>query len=427
MLNKKTSHNNLLLEVSAWGVVLLLAIMPFHAAIVTIVGNYVGYKLFLQSWKEIAILSIAVLTIYAYVKDRTIFKLDNINKLALIIIAFSLLLTILIHTDLAGTLAGIKTNIAVLTLFLSAQTLSKYIDKPKLTKLVIYPAFVVAAIAVLQPWILSPALLSRLGYGENSIVIGQYIESSKSVIRVFSTLGGPNQLGTYLIVPFSFCLALGLKKETRLWLVAAVLFCLPIYMTYSRSAWLGVLVATVLIVTLRLNKKAQVVIGSILGLAAIGGVIMFFSINPCGQLKTIQAQFLHGSCVAGTIEGPDAERIKAIQTGLSTVSANPLGYGLGSSGPASFYSSAPRIVENWFLQITIEVGIVGLLMYLVLFGLIFVELYRGSQNNDIISLALFGCLMGVLVTGMFLHSLGDSTLSIILFALLGINRGYVRS
>lgn len=427
MLNKKTSHNNLLLEVSAVGVGLLLVVMPFHAAIVTIIGNYAGYKLLFQSWKEIVILSIAALTLLAYSKDRSILKLDNINKLVLVIIGFSLLLTTLIHTDLAGTLAGIKTNVAVLVLFISSQALSKYLDSSKLTKLVIYPAFAVAIIAILQPWLFSPALLSRLGYGENSIVIGQYIESSKSIIRVFSTLGGPNQLGTYLIIPFSFCLAMGLRKEARLWLAAAALFCLPIYMTYSRSAWIGLLVAAVLIFTLKLNKKAQIIIGSILGLAAIGGVIMFVSINPCGQFKNIQAQFLHGSCVAGNIEGPDAERIKAIQTGISTISANPLGYGLGSSGPASFYSSTPRIVENWFLQITIEVGIVGLIMYLTLFGLIFVELYIGSQNNGVVSTALFGSLMGVLVTAMFLHSLGDSTLSIILFALLGINRGSLRS
>ncbi len=429
MKHKNTSHN-ILLEISAFGVLLLLVVMPFHAALVTIIGNFIPYKLILQSWKEIIILSIATLTLLVYLKDRSILKLDTINKLALITICFSLLITLLVHTNLAGTLAGIKTNISILVLFLAVQTLSSYIDKQRLTQLVLYPAFFVAAIAIVQPWLFSPGLLSNIGYNTTSILGGQYIEASKSAVRVFSTLGGPNQLGAYLIIPFSLCLALGLNKKTRIWLITALGLCIPVYMTYSRSAWLGLIFASILIITLRLKKNFQIVIATILGFVVLLGVILFFNINPCGHFKTIQAQFLHGSCIAGSIEGPDAERIQAIQTGLATISTNPLGHGLGSAGPASFYSNSPRIVENWFLQITIEIGIVGLVLYILMFTLLLKELYLDSQNKNgdhTMSLALFGALMGILVTGMFLHSLGDSTLAIILFTLLGLNRGYIRS
>ncbi len=429
MKHKSTSHN-ILLEISTFGILLLLVIMPFHAALVTIIGSIMPDKLILQSWKEIVILSVATLVFLAYIKDRSILKLDTINKIVLIIIGFSSLITLVVHTNLAGTLAGIKTNISVLVLFLAVQTFSNYIDKQRLTKLVLYPAFFVAVIAIIQPWLFSPDLLSKIGYNTTSILGGQYIEASKSAVRVFSTLGGPNQLGAYLIIPFSLCLALGLNKKTRLWLIAALGLCIPIYMTYSRSAWLGLIFASILIITLRLKKDVQIVIATIIGLVALLGIILFFNINPCGHFKTIQAQFLHGSCIQGSIEGPDAERIQAIQTGLATISTNPMGYGLGSAGPASFYSNSPRIVENWFLQITIEIGFIGLVLYILMFILLLKELYFDSQNKNrdhTLSSALFGALVGILITGMFLHSLGDSTLAIILFILLGLNRGYIRS
>jgi O-antigen ligase len=118
-------------------------------------------------------------------------------------------------------------------------------------------------------------------------------------------------------------------------------------------------------------------------------------------------------------------RVNSIQQGIDTVVNNPFGKGIGSAGPASFYTQKPLIVENWYLQIAIEIGIIGLLIYAVFIVLNLKKLYITSKqkDNSVLSTTLFAAICGILVTSLFLHTLADSTLSILLFGLLGITIG----
>jgi hypothetical protein len=400
----------------------LLVIMPFHAAIVTILGNYLPYKLVIQGWKEALILVLAIICICAIYKDRKLLSLDLTNRLALAIILFSLAISILNFSELNAFLAGIKTNLVVFVLFLEAQVLASKYSFEKIFKIIMIPATIVAVLGILQPVIFKPDLLQIIGYNSSSIIGGQYIEASKESVRVFSTLGGPNQLGAYLIIPFTLGLVFAFKAKKISWYLLPIFFLVPIYMTYSRSAWIGTIVAALSVLILQLKLKTQLLVATSLVLLLVIFGYSFYSGGVCRYFSQPVAILIHGDCKAGNLGGSDMIRVNSIQQGIDTVVNNPFGKGIGSAGPASFYTQKPLIVENWYLQIAIEIGIIGLLIYAVFIVLNLKKLYITSKqkDNSVLSTTLFAAICGILVTSLFLHTLADSTLSILLFGLLGI-------
>jgi len=92
-------------------------------------------------------------------------------------------------------------------------------------------------------FLLPPDFLTHFGYGPSTILPFQHIAMGTNVLRFPGTLGGPNQLGTYLILPLCLSLIYAVKYRKRLlWLLlAGGIICL--IATQSRGAWLGALLA----------------------------------------------------------------------------------------------------------------------------------------------------------------------------------------
>lgn len=430
-----TTHlftNQSLSKLNSYLLSILIILIPFHAAFVTIVGSQIGQsKLYLQSWKEIIILLIVGLSFLVYLKDRKKIKYDLVNILVVMILGFSIIVSYFAKTNTTVFLVGVKTNLLVLSLYLAVQTFSHYFSTNQIKKLVIFPALVVGLIAILQPYI-PINFLSNIGYNSTSIIPAQFVENfGSNAIRVFSTLGGPNQLGAYLIIPLGFCLGFALKKRQWYWWLGYVLFSICLYMTFSRSAWLGAIVTTVVMVVITLPKKIQIILVALVFSIIIFAMLFINQKNICTLVSNKFTQsLLHGDCSSGKVGGSDLIRLKSLRNGISTATNKPLGYGIGSAGPASFYSQTPQITENWYLQLAIEIGVFGLLLYLVFFAISIYNLYRCSQSNlhsAVFCNVLLGCLAGVLTTGLFLHSLADSTLAILMFSLLGLQKGGIKA
>lgn len=417
-MTKKHSYLNIAVILLS----ILLVVMPFHAAIVTILGNYLPFKTLLQAWKEILIFIVGLLCVFAVYKDRSLLKFDNINKIAVAIILFSIAVSLVRYNELNAFLAGFKTNLVVLILFLEAQILASKYSFEKIFKIVLIPAVIVTVIALMQPILFRPETLNMIGYGPESINPEQFVEYSNQSIRVFSTLGGPNQLGAYLILPFAMSLVWAIKSKKFIWYLLPLIFILPIYMTYSRSAWIGTIVAAIVVVLLNFKPKIQLSVGlGLLVLLSTFGYI-FYTGSVCDYLAGPVSIIVHGDCSSGELGGSDMMRVDSIDNGIATIKANPFGSGMGTAGPASFYTQNPLIVENWYIQIAIEVGLIGLILYLAFIVLNMIKLYIKSKekNYSVLPSMLFATICGILVASLFLHTLTDSTLSILLFGLLGL-------
>ena len=194
---------------------------------------------------------------------------------------------------------------------------------------------------------------------------------------------------------------------------------LAIIVSFSRSAIIGLLiglgVATILLVPKQLRKWFVVAF-------LLAGLVVWLSVQSIvttGPDSALKGFLFRGDITSLGVIGSDQGHIGSVANGLDLVRQHPLGLGLGSAGPASFYGPVEQqlITENWYIQIALELGILGLgCLLLAYFKLIKVFL----QKSSIINLTLVAGLIGLLSTNMFLHSLTDSTISIIAYSLTGI-------
>jgi len=130
---------------------------------------------------------------------------------------------------------------------------------------------------------------------------------------------------------------------------------------------------------------------------------------------------------------------------------NPLGLGLGAAGPASNRVSdacvylpedgdaswavahpelcvflgeqqvqpevpctCPMLPENWYLQIGVELGIIGLALFIVFTLLVILRLRR---NTTPLGVGVFASFVGVSVAALFLHAWESSAVAYTLWVL----------
>ncbi|MEK7218832.1 MAG: hypothetical protein AAB728_05205 [Patescibacteria group bacterium] len=231
------------------------------------------------------------------------------------------------------------------------------------------------------------------------------------VRRVQSTMSGPNQLGVWLLLPLGVCLVsvlsdariLGIQGNQRnrgnvgnlslrflrmhrfLWFL---LIAIALLLTFSRAAWIGAFVMAVVtlarILPKRIFKKAFVGILGTLGILGVTVTLLFPSV------------FFRLSSSRGHLTRP-------LQA-MGVMVRHPLGQGLGSAGPAtnrnrepcvflrpqddpSWAKSQPQLCvflgatqvqpsdhacncpflpENWYLQIGVELGVLGFALFIAL-------------------------------------------------------------
>lgn len=397
---------------------LLLLLMPFHAFFTTWAGTSFGYRAYWQVWKEGVLLLMVLTAVVLTVADRkfrhSLWDYRPNRLIGLYILLHALLLGFYRQTDFSVLLA-LKTNVEFLVLFVVAQAATFYNGSNKrlrqIENIILAAGGVVVAFGLAQIFLLPTDVLSHFGYRAETIRPYLLIQDSTRA-RILSTLGGPNQLGQYLLIPMAILIRRTLQKHNWRWayLAAIVPFTIVLINTFSRSAWIGLVAVTVTSVLLLLNKKKAlwVLIAAILaGIIAIG---LAFSKIP--QLSQLSSYIFHSPIQKALQESSDSDRLEAYSDSLLQIKDRPLGMGPGSSGPASFYSTHPRVNENYYFQIAVETGVVGLMM----FGLLMLMLARDLKvlsNKYELAIPLLTSFIGIAVINLFLHGWTDSTTALI--------------
>jgi O-antigen ligase len=411
------------------GLTILFALMPFHAFLSVVLGHYLGHQTIIQAWKEILIvvLAIASLAVLAANKDSLRQLINPINLVAAAYVGLSILVSFL--TKQAGTTAwwfGVKTNLAFLAVFVVAQIAANQGLKRHLAKLLLGTSAIVAILALIQTLILPVDWLSALGYGPDTIRPLQLVDPAVSAKRAFSTLGGPNQLGAFLILPISFVLHLLLTRRRWWQLPLLVLLLSALVMTFSRSAWMGAIASVLAVIALHLPPKRLPLILAVAGVTILTLAVSLLVLSR--RPGPIQYFILHSQGQTYGQQGSDSERLESLRTGLDHSLRHPLGRGLGSAGPASLRGNQGLITENYYLQIAIESGLAGLTLFLALTALVGAKLLSLRHHHGLAG-PLFASLLGVSIVNLFLHGWADSTLTYMYWTLAGavIGTSYVEA
>jgi len=114
----------------------------------------------------------------------------------------------------------------------------------------------------------------------------------------------------------------------------------------------------------------------------------------------------------------NGQHLQSLEQGLGYVLIHPLGAGVGTTGSASLQGARPLIIENHYLFIAHEVGLLGLAVFVWLFGLVLVRLWH--RRTDWLALGLFASGIGLGLAALILPVWADDTVAIVWWGLAAV-------
>lgn len=191
---------------------------------------------------------------------------------------------------------------------------------------------------------------------------GQNVGTSMGLPRMRSTFNEPSHLAIYLLAILP--LVYSNKKALMVWLCAFIA-------TFSSSAFMGAAGAFILLSLLRLFilPTYRSIITSIVFI-----LFCFLLINTLYDTSIVQKIV--------NVSSHDSVRTNAVILSMNFIDNSIL---IGN-GPAFYYNYTQYGLFNLYLQLYIEVGLVGLLIYLLFY---FYHIFRAGFNNKLFLFSMF--------------------------------------
>ncbi len=245
--------------------------------------------------------------------------------------------------------------------------------------------------------IVTTALIALLGVIEGGVLDYAQLDLSQFDdihARVSSFLGNPNMLGAYLVIVFPFALAQmlstdkGIKKGFYFLCVLSIFVCTVL--TWSRGAWLGLIVSVVVFLLVSDFRSVWFIL---LGCGSVPLALYLVPENISNRFISIFT--MSDSSITYRFETWDGV-LKMIEKYFWT------GIGIGESAFISVYpefavSGTETVMHahNIFLQILLEIGIIGLVVFLVTAFMFTQKCFagvkerrRGGKSRNMISAGL---------------------------------------
>jgi len=198
------------------------------------------------------------------------------------------------------------------------------------------------------------------GYGFNATFMAGY-ENNSAALIILSIM----PLAVYLIFSEKHLL-----QKIQSAVISFVMFMTVLLPTRSRGAWLGLAFVTFVFLVKRIFKPTTWVI-IILGLVLVPVVIPLLPQEVIDKINTIP-QIEQGTAAE---DGSISARTGAIYTSLDLIKKQPFfGYGLGNSDNVVGIAT-----HNNYLELAVDLGIIGLLVYLAIVAVSFIEIFLAKR------------------------------------------------
>ena len=413
---------------SVYAIILLIIFggIVVHAPLTVWLGTvFPDYSPLIKSWKEILMIPAALLA-GVLVTRQGLWRELSRDWLFRLIVAYALLhivLAIILPQDTLAQLAGFAIDLRYVLFFGLVYVLIRL--APQWRKQIVYVgaigAVIVVGFATLQLF-LPKDTLSYIGYSKQTIAPYLTVDENPDFIRYSSTLRGPNPLGAYAGIVLGMITALlvrrklPLERKKVLWATGAITACslVAVWINYSRSALVAAIVTVLIVlgVTMlrRMSRRAWLAVGVVF-------VILAGSLAVAWESNFVSNVILHENPTTGAEVSSNDGHVESLIFGVGRLVAQPLGAGIGSTGSASLYDDDEGgvIIENQYLYIAHETGWLGLALFVAIFGLIMVRLWRA--RDDWLALGAFASGVGMALIGLLLPVWADDTVAIVWWAL----------
>ncbi|NCB41864.1 MAG: hypothetical protein EOM59_04515 [Clostridia bacterium] len=388
-----------------WFLILFALYLPLEY----LIRDVVGFSLLSSLWEELFIgLAMIIILWRTMLKQSNSFSRANtIEVMIILFFAVGLLLMTLNRPFPSVALAGYRAQVEYMVWFLLILRLTE--DKADAKALCYAFAGTVFVLCL---------------HGIYQYIIGVEIPDSWTSntemgvrTRVFSITGSPNIFGSLIVMAAPTMAALVYSCQKTFWklfyLGCTVLMCLCILFTFSRGAWVGLIVA-VIIFSLYVDKR-------LLGMmaAAMAAILVLVPSITSRLTYLFTSDYAQASAIGG--------RTLRWEVGHNLLMENSpwLGFGLGRFGGAVAMNNQLLdqteefkyfYMDNYYLKTLVEMGFVGLIIFLLLLAVLAVYglravyrsglYYRGDKradpfirnigNTKLLSAGIFSGLSGVL-------------------------------
>jgi hypothetical protein len=403
---------------------LLLYILPFHYMIFVILLGDFGL---VKYWKDIVIILLFIIPFFN-LKNFVNVKIDLVIfyiSLFLIVVGYYVLISDII------TIALYHSRLYLLPLicFLIFRSINIKLDTFSIIlKNLFYIAVALSIFGIFQAYILRPEFLVKIGYPllQNGLLSHVFFLSGiEGIQRVTSTFVYPNTFAFYLgmiiiIVGSNKELVFGNNKKG--YFIGTIILHLALLLTFSRSVMLG-LVIIYFFKNFKSFRKIPKFLLLLFFFFPISLLIIYLLLGNYGIFKKIF------DYISRTLTFEDTSavgHVDSLNNSIRIFQENLFGTGLGYNGPKAllnFYS--PYLTESSYFLMQFEVGIIGFVVYfLIYFGILarairkykttslyyLRDLYRSSYLLIILTLIIY----------LFLPYVQDIETLIYLFSLLGL-------
>ncbi|MDO8468702.1 MAG: hypothetical protein Q7S29_03010 [Candidatus Peribacter sp.] len=426
-----------------------LALLPLHALLVTagtklLTGKGHAPLAVLALWKEAFLAVILCIAVVEVIRSRR-FRMDVLDGLILALLLAGIFVTAATHRDVKLALLGFRYDFIPLVAFLVARRVQWSEAFQRMAfKVLLGIGVIVSAYGILTAFLpmrfflwlgYSPA--HSLYFADGPVAAFQQV-SDTGLRRIQSTMSGPNQFGLWLLIPLSVAMVKFSSRKSISYQLSALSLVVvtALFLTFSRTAWIAAFVMALVTILKSVPRRY------LKGVAA-GAVLIVVAVAIVASLA-FPSIFFRLSSSRGHLTRP----LQAMGRMIN----HPLGEGLGAAGPASnrvsetcvflrpqddpsWAKTTPRLCvflgstqvqpadhvcrcpflpENWYLQIGIEMGVLGFLLFVALIVLVLRRLGTreiGNSGNREPGSAMFLAFLGISIASLFLHAWEDSAVA----------------
>lgn len=214
--------------------------------------------------------------------------------------------------------------------------------------------------------------------------------------RVTSLFSNPNILAVYLLLMLPLPLGAAFSRHKKgkgrvFYAIAASFAAACLFFTWSRGAWLGLFCEVAIIVLLHSPKTRK------LALAAAPLLLLAIPFLP----RSVRGRLFS---IGDLYESSNRYRLHTWQGTLQMLASHPFGIGVGERAWRTVYphyalsgTATVMHAHNIFLQVAVELGAVGLVLFL---SILAISVWRAFHRG---ALAPAAAVCGTLIMGSFDH------------------------
>jgi len=182
-------------------------------------------------------------------------------------------------------------------------------------------------------------------------------EGYRSGAEIGGMFGNPNDLALHLVTMIPLAVCLGIASKSRImrlvYFACAALFVAANFVTYSRGGFLGLIAAAVMLAW-KLGRKNRLKVMAVSGFVGLLVILL----APGNYGLRILSIFIPGLDPVGSSD----QRRELLERSILVTLRNPWGIGIGNFPIVGVRN---LVTHNAFTQVSSEIGLLGLLAYLI--------------------------------------------------------------